>query len=70
MDKEEVLETLEKTQCFNGDFAVCPVCGKTMVHGFTGAHIKWLCMFGCGAVVLERLRKGPHYRLITNHNTA
>jgi len=65
MEKEQVLETIEKAQYYNGKFAICPVCDKTMVHGFTGAHIKWLCMFGCGAVVLENLHREPRYRLIT-----
>ena len=37
-------------QCFNGNFATCPNCGRTMAKNACGY---WSCIMGCGLNVRE-----------------
>ena len=36
---------LKTAKYWNGDFAICPVCGESMAANVCGY---WSCLFGCG----------------------
>ena len=44
---------IEKIEASNGEFAICPRCGRTMAKGLHGHGIMWTCLFGCDLQFLE-----------------
>jgi len=68
--KKVELTGVKKTTAWNGEFAICPNCNKTMAHGFAPRGIKWACLFGCGLIVHEQPYHQPGFFVeVHNHVT-